>query len=147
MNGFNKPISIKYKMVHGFNQTVLGVLISKCSLSRICPVFSCVSEQVSNLTLSEKKLDYFGNCKPEISDICNVVEVHCLQVLKIMQHYANSCFDWLISGHQSVNHSREAISILSGKYKGFTFVHSVVISLTLVRIFYKIHKGKAITKF
>ena len=29
----------------------------------------------------------------------------------------------LISGHQSVNSSREAVSILSGKYNRFTFVH------------------------
>ena len=53
------------------------------------------------------------------------MEVHCLQVLKIVHHYVNSCFDWLISGQQGVNPSREVISILSGKYKGFTFVHSV----------------------
>ena len=45
--------------------------------------------------------------------------------MKIMRHHANGRFDWLISGHQSVNPSREAISILSGKYKGFTFLHPV----------------------
>ena len=45
--------------------------------------------------------------------------------MKIVHHYANGCFDWLISGKQSVNPSREATSILSGKYKRFTFVHSV----------------------
>ena len=43
-----------------------------------------------------------------------------------MHHYANGCFDWLISGQQSVNPSREAISILSGKYKRFTLVHPVI---------------------
>ena len=43
-----------------------------------------------------------------------------------MRHHANGRFDWLISGHQSVNPTREAISILSGKYKRFTFVHHVV---------------------
>ena len=34
-------------------------------------------------------------------------------------------FDWLISGQQGVDPWREAISILSGKYKRFTFVHPV----------------------
>ena len=75
----------------------LAPRISKCSLSWICPVFSCVLEQVSNAALSEKA-------------------VH---------HYTNGCLDWLISGQQSVNPSRKAISILSGKYKRFTFVHPV----------------------
>ena len=42
-----------------------------------------------------------------------------------VHHYANSCFDWLISGKQSVNPWGEAISTLSGKYKRLTFVHSV----------------------
>ena len=42
-----------------------------------------------------------------------------------MRHHANRRFDWLISEHQSVNPSREAISILSGKYKRFTFVQPV----------------------
>ena len=50
-----------------------------------------------------KKLDYLCNCKSEISNVCNEVEGHCLQAMKIVHHYANSCFDWLISGHQSVN--------------------------------------------
>ena len=45
--------------------------------------------------------------------------------MKIVRHNVNSRFDRLISGHQSVNPSREAISILSGKYKRFTFVHLV----------------------
>ena len=46
--------------------------------------------------------------------------------MKIVHHHANGRFDWLISEHQSVNPSREAISILSGKYERFTFVHPVV---------------------
>ena len=50
------------------------------------------------------------------------MEAHCLLAVKIVHHHANGRFDWLISGHQSVNPSREAISILSGKYKRFTFV-------------------------
>ena len=73
-----------------------------------------------------KKVGYFCNCKSEISNVCNAVEGHhCLQAMKIVHHHANGCFDWLISGQQSVNPSREAISILSGKYKRFTLVHHV----------------------
>ena len=45
-----------------------------------------------------------------------------------MRHHTNGRFDWLISGHQSVNPSREAISILSGKYKRFAFVHPVAVT-------------------
>ena len=54
-----------------------------------------------------------------------MVEGHCLQAMKIVHHYVSGCFDWLISGQQSVNPWREAISILSGKYKRFRFVHPV----------------------
>ena len=43
-----------------------------------------------------------------------------------MRHHANGRFDWLISGHQSVNPSREVVSILSGKYKRFSFVYPVM---------------------
>ena len=46
--------------------------------------------------------------------------------MKIVRHDASGCFDWLISEEQSVNPSREVISILSEKYKRFTFVHSVI---------------------
>ena len=72
-----------------------------------------------------KKLDYLGNCKSDTSNVCNVVEGHYLQAMNIVHHYANGCFDWLISGQQSINLWREAISILSGKYKRFAFVHPV----------------------
>ena len=58
-----------------------------------------------------------------------MVEGHCLQALKIVHYYANGSFDWLIFGQQSDNPLREAISILSGKYKRFTFVHPVHLSL------------------
>ena len=91
--------------------------VSKCSLCWIYPVFSYILEQVSYFTLSEKKLDDLCNCKSEISNVCNVVEGHCLQVIKIMYHYTNSCFDWLISGQQSVNPWGEAISICLGNTK------------------------------
>ena len=46
--------------------------------------------------------------------------------MKIMHHYVDSCFEWLISGDQSVNPLMEATSILSGKYKRFAFVHPMV---------------------
>ena len=62
----------------------------------------------------------------EISNVCKAVGDHCLQAIKAVYHHANGRFDWLISGYQSVNPWREAISILSGKHKRFTFVHSVI---------------------
>ena len=43
------------------------------------------------------------------------MKTHCLQAIRIVDHHANSRIVWLISGHQSVNPSREAISILSDK--------------------------------
>ena len=52
-----------------------------------------------------------------------MVEGLRLQVMKIVHYYASSCFSWLISGQQSDNPLREATSILSGKYKRFTFVY------------------------
>ena len=73
-----------------------------------------------------KKLDYLCNCKSEISNVCNAVEGQCFQAIKIVRHDANGCFDCLISGHQSVYPSKEAFSILSGKYKRLTFVHPVM---------------------
>ena len=75
-----------------------------------------------------KKLDYLCNCKSEISNVCNAVEGHSLQAMKIVHHHASGRFDWLISEHQRVNPSRDAISMLSGKYKRFTFVHPVDIN-------------------
>ena len=39
----------------------------------------------------------------EWSDVCNAVERHCLQAMKILHHNANGRFDWLIPGHQGVN--------------------------------------------
>ena len=72
-------------------------------------------------------MDYLCNCKSEIGNVCNPVEDHCLGAMKIVHHHDNGRFDWLISGHQSINPLREVIFILSsGKYKRFTFVHPVV---------------------
>ena len=70
-------------------------------------------------------MDYLCNCKSEISNVCKALESHCLEAKKILHHHANGRFDWLTSEHQSVNPSREAISILSGKYKKFTFARPV----------------------
>ena len=61
----------------------------------------------------------------EISNVCNALEGHCPEATKIVHHHPNGRFHWLISEHQRVNPSREAISILSGKYKRFTIVHPV----------------------
>ena len=52
-----------------------------------------------------------------------MVEGLRLQAMKVIHYYDNSCFDWLIYGQQSDNPLRETTSILSGKYKRFTFVH------------------------
>ena len=49
----------------------------------------------------------------------------------MVHHDANGHFDWLISGHQSVDPLTEIISILPGKCKRFMFVHPV----TLVWLF------------
>ena len=72
-----------------------------------------------------KRLDYLCDCESEISNVCNAMEGHCFQAMKIVRHHANGRFDWFLPGHQSVNPSRDAISILSGKYKRFMFVHPV----------------------
>ena len=61
----------------------------------------------------------------EISNVRKAVQGHCLQAIKIVHHHAEGRFDWLISGHQSVNPWREVMSILSEKHKKFTFVHPV----------------------
>ena len=61
------------------------------------------------------RVDYLYNCKSKISNVCNVVEGHCLQAMKIVHYYAIGCFDRLISGQQSDNPLGEAISILSWK--------------------------------
>ena len=74
-----------------------------------------VLEQVSVVTLSEK-MDYLqlqvGN-----KQCLQPVEGLCLQAMRIVHHHANSRFDWLISGHQSIISLAEATSMLSGKYK------------------------------
>ena len=108
-NWISQPISIEYKWCVALIKLCLEPKTSKCSLSCVCPVFHYVLEQVSNVTLSEK-LDFLCNWKSEISYVCNVVEVHCFQAMKIVHDYANGCSDWLVSGQQSVNSSREAVS-------------------------------------
>ena len=61
------------------------------------------------------RVDYLYNCKSKISNVGNVVESHCLQAMKIVHYFAIAIFDWLISGQQSDNVSREEISIVSRK--------------------------------
>ena len=55
-----------------------------------------------------------------------MVEGYFLEAMIIVHYYANGRFDLLISEEQSDNPLREAISVLSGKYKRFTFVHHVM---------------------
>ena len=73
-----------------------------------------------------KKLDYLCNCKSEINNVWKAVERHFLQTMKITHHRANDSFDWLISGHQSVNPSREVIFVLSCKHQRFPFLRPVL---------------------
>ena len=62
--------------------------------------------------------------------------------MTIVYHHANGRFDWLISGQQSVNPSRDAISILSGIYKGVTFIHPVAQSTIAKKYLNNIFKLK-----
>ena len=78
----------------------------------------------------------------EIGNVCNPVEDHCVRAMKIVHHHANSSFDWLISGHQSLNPSREIISILSGKYKRFMFVHPVSVNSNVLSFNLKLFRTK-----
>ena len=41
-----------------------------------------------------KKKGYLCDSKSEISNVCNAVEGHCLQAMKIVHHHTNDCFDW-----------------------------------------------------
>ena len=84
--------------------------------------YSYVLEQVSDMTLSENN---WIISVTTMNNVCNSVEDHCLRAMKIVHNHANGRFDWLTSGQQTINPSREVISILSGKYKRFTFVHPV----------------------
>ena len=84
--------------------------ISKTLQSCIFPVFSNVFKQVSDIKLREQNMDYLYNCTSEISNVCNAVDGHCLQVQKIVDHHANDRFDWLRFRHQSISPSKEAYS-------------------------------------
>ena len=57
-------------------------------------------------------MDNFCDPNSEISKVCNVVGSHCLQAMKIVPHHDNGRFDWLISGHHSVNPVKETFSVL-----------------------------------
>ena len=83
-----------------------------------------VLEQVSSATLREKNWIMSVTASLNQAMFATWWKV-IVQAMKIVHHHANGCFDWLISGQQCVNPSREAISTLTGKYKTFTFVHPV----------------------
>ena len=72
----------------------------------------------------------------EISNVCNALEGHALQAIKIVHHHANGLFDWLISKQQSVNPSTEAISILSGKNKTVNLLGPCLSSVVLRHLSY-----------
>ena len=73
------------------------------------------------------------------------MEGHSFKAMKVVDHHANGRFDWLISGHQSVYPSREAIPILSGKYKRFTFVHPA--TTVYIKIPQRIHHVRELTNY
>ena len=54
-----------------------------------------------------------------------MVKDYFVKAIKTVHHHDNGSFAWSISGPQSINHLREAISVMSGKYKRFMFVHAV----------------------
>ena len=89
----------------------------------------------------------------QTSAMSTTVEDHCLQAMQIVHHHANSHFDQSVSEHQSVTPSREVVSILSGKYKRFTFVHPVqvatakigIICATAIHNAAKVHPNYCIT--
>ena len=71
------------------------------------------------------------------------MKARCFEAIKIVHRYGH--FDWLISGHQSVNSSREATSIMSGKYKRFTFVHPVGHGLEFDTKYHILHDFRTFT--
>ena len=89
-----------------------------------------VRAKEKTLYIERRKLDYLSNCKSEISNVCNAVEDHCLQAMKTVHHYANCCFNWLISGKQSVNPSRKEFLHCLGNTKDFR------LSILWPKIFY-----------
>ena len=96
LKGVGQLISIEYKMAQV--KLCLEPEISLCKQSKISSVFSYVSEQVSDVALSEK----FGlslQLQIGIGSVCNLdaVEGHCFQAMKIVHHHVNGYFDWLVS--------------------------------------------------
>ena len=117
LNGVSQLISIEYKSGAWFNSSCVCNLKFRKFSNLGLVQFLLMIYNMSQTLHCVRKLDYFCNCKSEISDVCNAVEGPLSSVIKIVRHHAHSRFDWLISGHQNVKLSREAISVLSGKYK------------------------------
>ena len=59
--------------------------------------YSAIFWNRSQMFIEWKKMDYLCNSKSEIGNVCNAVEGHCLEAMKIVHHHANGRFDWLIS--------------------------------------------------
>ena len=57
-------------------------------------------------------MDYLCNWKSEKRNVCKVAEGHCLQHMIIMHHYANGCFDWLISGQHQILQEKQFLFCL-----------------------------------
>ena len=74
-------------------------------------VFSCVLEQVSDVTLSEKNWIFFRTAS-QSSQRLQRSENSLSSNHENRASDANGCLDWLIYEDQSVNPSREAIFLL-----------------------------------
>ena len=66
-------------------------------------------------------MGYLSNCKSETSSVCNVVEDYRLQAMKLVHHYANGCFGWLISGSRALTLREKQFLYRVGNTR-FTFV-------------------------
>ena len=95
LNGVSQPISIKYKMVPGLNRAVFRTNNFKMSLILDFSSFRLCFR--TGLRCWVKKLDYLCSCKSKTRNVCNAVEGHYLQAMKIVHHHANDFFDWLIT--------------------------------------------------
>ena len=75
------------------------------------------------------------NCSGGLTSIQLLCCLHYVIPEKCLEKniYTNGRLDWLISGHQNAKPSRKAFSILSGKFKRFTFVHPALLSISLYK--------------
>ena len=89
----SQPFSIVYKMVHGLNQAVFRTYnFENLAILDFSSIQLCFRTGLRCYTEC-KKLNYLCNRKSQISNVCNTLEGHCLQPMKVVHHHANSCFN------------------------------------------------------